>query len=445
MVKKIRTAAFFLIIIILISAFSGIAVLKAKEVDGVDKVQVVKQGMVDSCEISWNKVSGANGYYIYAFNQENEKFEKIANVEDGKTLKYILKDLTPSTIYRLKVQAYKNFRDTEYTGDMSSECKIYTSPSQVVVDANSVSAGVMAVNWQNDAAVSGYEIQYSPKKEFDEKETSVETVDDPNSNTYDLKGLEEQKEYFVRVRGYFAVDEKTTAYAEWSEIQSATIAKTVKLPDHIDPNKPMLALSFDDGPAFNSATKRILDTLEKYGARATFYMVGSRISKSTKVHLDRQIKLGCELGNHTYDHKRYGKKVTASDISKCSDVIFDAVGQRPTSFRCPGGNMSSTIQKQAKKENMMIAHWTVDTQDWKSKDAKKIYNRATKLAYDGCIILMHDIYEPTADAVEKIVPALIEQGYQLVTVSELIQAKTGKPAKAGQQYLDYKTINNNTN
>ncbi len=65
-------------------------------------------------------------------------------------------------------------------------------------------------------------------------------------------------------------------------------------------------------------------------------------------------------------------------------------------------------------------------------------------AFDGSIVLIHDIYPSTADAVEKLVPELIAKGYQIVTVSELIAAKTGDNPKPGNQYVDYKTINNNT-
>ena len=206
----------------------------------------------------------------------------------------------------------------------------------------------------------------------------------------------------------------------------------------------MVALTFDDGPAFDGSTGRILDVLEKYGARATFFMVGTRINDNTKKYLKRELELGCELGNHTYNHDHYGKAVTEADVVKCSDAVYKACGKRPTAFRCPGGNMSSVMQNTAKKEGMIIAYWSVDTEDWKSRNPAQIISQAEHGAYDGSIILMHDIYGSTADAVEKIVPALVKKGYQIVTVSEMIQAKTGKAPQAGQQYIDYKTINNNT-
>lgn len=210
----------------------------------------------------------------------------------------------------------------------------------------------------------------------------------------------------------------------------------------------MIAFSFDDGPAYDyknsNSTERILDVLEKYNARATFFMVGERVNSETKHLLDREIQMGCELGNHTYSHNHYGTQVTARDISRASKQIQKISGRAPTMFRCPGGNVTSTIRKECKKEGMALAYWSVDTEDWRSKDKDKIYKNITKYAYDGSIVLMHDIYPSTADAVEKVVPELIAKGYQIVTVSELIAAKTGENAKPGNQYVDYKTINNNT-
>ncbi len=213
--------------------------------------------------------------------------------------------------------------------------------------------------------------------------------------------------------------------------------------------KPMIALTFDDGPAFTNeganSTKRILDILEKNGAKATFFMCGERINSENSDLLKRELELGCEIGNHTYDHKHYGEKVTRDDIKKSSDAIKKGCGKAPTVFRCPGGIITKSIQAECEKQGMPIVYWSVDTEDWKSKDPQTIYKRAVSGAYDGSIILMHDIYPTTVEAVEKIVPKLIEQGYQLVTVSEMLTAKNdGKPPKPGQQYVDYKTINNNT-
>lgn len=444
MAKKVKIAALFVIAAILVATFSAISVVQAKTIKGVSQFEVTEEGNVDSCKLKWSKVGGADGYYIHRLNKETGDFEKFYTVEDGKAKEQTLTNLDPATVYQFKIQAFKNYRDKELQSDMSQALTVYTKPQQLAVKVESEEAGKLSVSWQADAHVSGYELQYSKDPAFSEEATQTQKIGDPAAGSYTVESLEEKAEYAVRVRAVLQVNEKKTAYGDWSESAAATVAETMQMPADIDQDKPMVALTFDDGPAYNGATERILDVLEKYHARATFFMVGSRINKKTSPFLKREQSLGCELGNHTYDHEHYGSKVTAADISKCSDAVEKAAGKRPTAFRCPGGRISAVMQDTSKKENMLIAYWSVDTEDWKSKNPSKIYDKATKNVYDGSIILMHDIYTTTADAVEKIVPKLIKDGYQLVTVSELIEAKTGKKPEAGQQYVDYKTINNHT-
>lgn len=218
--------------------------------------------------------------------------------------------------------------------------------------------------------------------------------------------------------------------------------------EKLDISRPMIALSFDDGPAYTyegfNSTQEILNVLEYYGARATFFMCGTRVNEYNSTCLERELALGCEIGNHTYDHTRYGDDVTADDIKKASEIIKKYCGEYPTIFRCPGGIMTAKIQAECKKEGMPIAYWSVDTEDWSSQNVDLIYDNVMENAYDGAIILMHDIYPTTAKAVKKIVPELMKKGYQIVTVSELIKAKNDGDIQAGQQYIDSNTINNNT-
>lgn len=442
MVRKVRTAAKVLIVAIVVAAFSAISVVQAKTVDPVEELKVSQQGQTESCTLQWKRVSGADGYHVFACDGQSERFEKFTSVDDGKSDRVVLEGLTPSTIYRFRVQAFKVFRNQEYDGEWSPEITAYTVPEKPEFDVSSASAGSMTLQWKADKNASFYQLQYSQDEAFAEANTKSEEFESKVNSTV-IDSLTEKSTLNVRIRGCLKVGD-SNQYGPWSDVRNVKIRETQRMPDDIDRDKPMVALTFDDGPAFNGATGRILDTLEKYNARATFFMVGSRINNNTKKYLKRELELGCELGNHTYNHNHYGKKVTASDISKCSKAVYKATGKYPTAFRCPGGAMSGEIRGQAKKEGMIIAYWSVDTEDWKSKDPAKIIKRAKDGVYDGSIILMHDIYTTTADAVEKLVPALIEKGYQLVTVSELIQAKTGKAPKAGQQYIDYKTINNDT-
>ena len=93
---------------------------------------------------------------------------------------------------------------------------------------------------------------------------------------------------------------------------------------------------------------------------------------------------------------------------------------------------------------MALYYWSLDTQDWKSRDAQKVYSAVMDNVKDGDIILMHEIYPTTADAFEKMVPELIEQGYQFVTCEQLVKAKTGSEPEPGTQYVNGSVINNET-
>ena len=441
MANRVRVIALFLVLAILAATFGAVSVVQAKTVKAVETLEVTEEGKQSDCALWWRRVKGADGYQIFQATGDKKNYDKVKTVEGKKNNRVQLKDLTPATVYRYKVRAYKIYRDKEYTGDFSPEVTAYTLPGAPQVEVSSLAEGSMNLRWSTDAGAAGYQLQYAQNEDFGDDTKTADYKAGQNSTV--LEKLTEKATYYVRMRGSMSVGGETK-YGPWSKVKSVKIAETVKMPANINKDKPMVALSFDDGPAFDGSTGRILDVLEKYGAHATFFMVGTRINDNTKKYLKRELELGCELGNHTYNHDHYGKTVTEADVIKCSDAVYKACGKRPTAFRCPGGNMSSVMQNAAKKEGMVIAYWSVDTEDWKSRNPAQIISRAENGAYDGCIILMHDIYSTTADAVEKIVQALVKKGYQIVTVSEMIQAKTGKAPKAGQQYIDYKTINNNT-
>lgn len=188
----------------------------------------------------------------------------------------------------------------------------------------------------------------------------------------------------------------------------------------LDPSKPMIALSFDDGPN-SRTTSVVLDTLEQYNGSATFFMVSNRLSRQGNADCaKRMVELGCQLGNHTYDHSHYGKDVTADDIKNGANAIKEVTGYYPSAFRPTGGYLSDTIKQNA---NAPICLWSVDTNDWKYKDAEKVKNYVLYAAGDGDVILMHDIYKTSAEAVQMFVPELVSRGYQIVNIAELAYYK----------------------
>ena len=201
--------------------------------------------------------------------------------------------------------------------------------------------------------------------------------------------------------------------------------------DNIDPNKPIVALSYDDGPSSNTAS--ILETLEKYGAHATFFMVGENID----MHPD-WVKMvyesGNEVANHTVNHKNLNT-LSAEDIRKevenNQSKLNSTLGlDKKYLVRPPYGNANDTVK--ATVEHPMILWW-VDTLDWKSKDPDAVLEEVKKATKDGAIILMQDLYSTTAEATKTVVPWLKEQGYQICSVSEMFAAR-GVKMENGKTY-----------
>lgn len=195
---------------------------------------------------------------------------------------------------------------------------------------------------------------------------------------------------------------------------------------NIDPTKPMLALTYDDGPSAH-ATPRILATLEKYNSRATFFMVGKQAEKRMDV-VKKMEELGCEVANHTYDHTLMTKvppEELASQLARTNQVVSDACGISPVLMRPCGGARSEAGMNIVGAISMPAVLWSIDTLDWKTRDAQTTIQTVLEQAKDGDIILMHDLYETTADASEVLIPELVNRGFQLVTVSELASYRGG--------------------
>ena len=193
---------------------------------------------------------------------------------------------------------------------------------------------------------------------------------------------------------------------------------------------PLVALTFDDGPG--QYTDKLLDCLEENGAKATFYMLGQNVERYPDI-VKRMHDLGMELSNHTYDHKDLAKLTQSQiteEIEKTSSLIQDAAGVLPDTLRPPGGSYNDTVQKLA---GMPIVKWSIDTKDWKTKSEDQTYQCVMDNVEDGSIVLMHDIHEWAVDAAIRLIPDLIEEGYKLVTVQELAQAK-GITLEDGQVY-----------
>ena len=189
----------------------------------------------------------------------------------------------------------------------------------------------------------------------------------------------------------------------------------------IDPKKPMVALTFDDGP-HNKYTIQILDSLKKYNGIATFFVLGSRAEKHKSI-IKSIAENGNQIGNHTYDHKQLTKlssKAIIDEVTKTNNILKNITNATSSVIRPTYGSVNKNVKQYAGGPLIL---WSIDTLDWKSKNEKMIVNRALKNVKDGDIILMHDIYKTTASAADIIIKELSSRGFQMVTIDELYTAR----------------------
>ena len=201
----------------------------------------------------------------------------------------------------------------------------------------------------------------------------------------------------------------------------------------VDPDKPMIALTFDDGPG--PGTRRILRALESVDGRATFCMVGDRVNDYAQTA--RMVAAqGSEIATHTLSHPNLAKLSAGevrAELEQSIAAIEQVTGVRPGVLRPPYGSTSEDVQQVCREMGVVIANWNVDTEDCRVRDADAILNHVLDNARDGAIVLCHDLYPETAAAMEQAVEALAAQGYQLVSVSELLEARAGG-GSAGKIY-----------
>ena len=163
----------------------------------------------------------------------------------------------------------------------------------------------------------------------------------------------------------------------------------------IDLSRPMVAITFDDGPG--KYTDRILSILEKYNARATFFVQGKNVSGYKSV-MQRAVSLGNEIGNHTWSHvnlSNSSSSVISQQIGSTNTAIYNATGVYPRVYRPPYGAFNSSVLNSI---SMAPILWSVDTLDWKTRNPEKTLASIKKDTYDGGIILMHDIHYNTYEA-----------------------------------------------
>ena len=186
----------------------------------------------------------------------------------------------------------------------------------------------------------------------------------------------------------------------------------------INPSKKLVAITFDDGPG--PYTNDLVNILKNNKARATFFMLGNNLEKYRSTVLN-VYNNGNEIGYHSYAHQNFKRQSIAdiqTEFATSNDILKSITGTGFSLVRPPYGSINSEI-KEALDVSFIL--WNVDTEDWRHKDVDYLLNYTLENVGDGYIILFHDIHKTSVEAIEKILPYLYVEGYQVVSVSELVE------------------------
>ncbi|MGN0154951.1 MAG: polysaccharide deacetylase family protein [Lachnospiraceae bacterium] len=302
-----------------------------------------------------------------------------------------------------------------------TEAQSIVAPENVITLETPVVSGEytkkkIKLTWK---AVEGADTYYIYKKNSEGK---YDKIGEKKKLYYTDKEIETGKYYTYKVAAVYKGSDMP--------VKSKRSSACKVFADGIDPNKKMVALTFDDGPG--RYTREIVDCLKKNNGRATFFVLGCNID-SYKDALKAADQIGCEIGNHSYNHRNLTKlseKEIKQQISQTDSKVKEITGKKTVLSRTPGGAFNDTVKKSIGKP---IILWSIDTLDWKTRDKNKTIKAVMDNVKDGDIVLMHDIHEPSKEAACVLIPRLKQQGYQLVTVSELAKYR-GYPLKKGTVY-----------
>ena len=195
-----------------------------------------------------------------------------------------------------------------------------------------------------------------------------------------------------------------------------------QLPSYcVDCDQKVCSITFDAAWG-DASTKDLVDILDKYNVKATFFVIGKwaeQYPDDVKMLADN----GMEVMSHSYAHDhmtQLSNDAIKADINKCSDAIEKITGTRPTLFRCPYGDYDDHVVTAVRSLGMEPVQWDVDSLDWKGISAEKIEDRVESKVKNGSIILFHNAGENTPQALPSVIEYLLSNGYEIVPVSDLL-------------------------
>lgn len=375
--------------------------------------------------------------------QEMVEYKKINNYEE-ETESYLIKSskIDADDFINLSVNSFVDEKIVEFKKDNSSQSKILPRDKAVfknVIDTFIVNENIVSVKvtiMQKGIEKENYDTQIQTYNFYLKDKVNIsldylfnagykEKIKDIYTDKYLLKNNS--------IEFYNNTQKNNCTYNILKEYGKNKIitAKNYDISQEeydkllsrvVDPSRKMVAITLDDGP-HGSNTQKILDILDAHSARATFFMLGQNVVNNEGVVKDVYSR-GNEIGIHTWSHPQLtnlSESSIKSQIEQTSDAIYNVTGYRPTLVRPPYGSFNKVVKDTLKDYSLIL--WNIDSLDWKSRDENQIVPLVMNDIQDGDIILLHDIHSTTVPAVDKIVSELDKQGYQMVTVSELIEAK----------------------
>lgn len=370
------------------------------------------QNVANGIRLVWSASEGCQGYAVFRKDYGTSDWGLIGVVPGGNTLEYTDSKVLNTKAYSYTVRALWNKNLSAYD-EKGVTVRFLEAPQSLVCDPDTASGNVLT--WKNNGSASTF-IVYR-KLASDRWRPIGMTVE----NRFADKKADPKQTYYYTVQAYTS----STYISGYGEIVSTG--------KYYSPEAKLVALTYDDGPS-ESITNGVLDLLEMCGGKATFFVVGENIEMNNSA-LTRAAQMGCEIGTHTFSHIDLpsNDEATIRDEIETTDELVKKYTGNPTYIaRAPGGaidDVSGAIV------NKPFYYWSIDTRDWESKDAASVIDIVQSSVEDGDIILMHDIYDSTLEASEVLIPWLISEGYQLVTVSELL-AHNGVKPQPGVTYFD---------
>ena len=251
-------------------------------------------------------------------------------------------------------------------------------------------------------------------KSFSDQDLSAWNFDYKDSQIilYPSQTVENIDEIALPVSSFFDVLQSSYLLDKDAELYKAYYEKK---------NQKVVALTFDDGPN-PATTNQALDTLSKYGIKATFFVLGKNVSGNEEI-LKRMKADGHVIGNHSWSHPVLSKlslDEAKKQITDTEDALTKVLGSSSKLMRPPYGAITDDIRNSL---DLSFIMWDVDSLDWKSKNEASILTEIQRQVRNGSIILMHDIHAETVNALPKIIDYLKEQGYHFVTVPEMLNAR----------------------